>query len=62
MRQACLQAVRSAEPGWADVSAAAGFADQAHLVREFRDVYGWPPRLVHEYLRQIEHAHLVAED
>lgn len=59
MREACLQAVRSAEPGWADVAVATGFSDQPHLVREFRDIYGWPPRLVQEYLRRIEHLSVV---
>lgn len=60
MRFACLQAVRSAEPRWAGVSAETGFSDQSHLVREFQDIYGWPPRLVHEYLRRIDHRAVIA--
>ncbi len=59
MRAACLEAIRKSDPGWASVSASAGFADQAHLVREFQDIYGWPPTLVHEYLRRIEHLTVV---
>ncbi len=55
LRSACLEAIRTAEPRWADVSADAGFSDQSHLAREFQDVCGWPPRLVHEYLRRIAH-------
>ena len=55
LRAACWQAIASAEPEWAGVSADRGFADQSHMAREFRDVYGWPPRLVHEYLRRIDH-------
>lgn len=55
LRAACMEAVQSADPEWADLSFAAGFADQSHLMREFRDIYGWPPRLVHEYLRRIDH-------
>ena len=55
LREACSEALRRAEPGWVDLSGAAGFADQAHMAREFRDIYGWPPALVHHYLRQIEH-------
>lgn len=58
LRSACLEAVRCAEPGWASLSASAGFSDQSHLVREFQDIYGWPPRLVHEYLRRIEHVNI----
>ena len=55
IREACVQALQKKEPGWAALSAETGFSDQAHMVREFRDIYGWPPRLVHEYLSQIEH-------
>lgn len=60
LRAACLRAVRSTDPHWADVSADTGFSDQSHLVREFQDIYGWPPRLVHEYLLRIEHRTLDA--
>ncbi|MDZ4799804.1 MAG: helix-turn-helix domain-containing protein [Bryobacteraceae bacterium] len=59
MRSTCLRAVVSEDPQWAGLSADAGFADQAHLSREFRDIYGWPPRLVHEYLRRIEHLRVI---
>jgi hypothetical protein len=27
--------------------------------REFTDVYGWPPELVREYLRRIEHVRVL---
>jgi AraC-like DNA-binding protein len=30
--------------GWADIAYAAGYADQAHLVREFRELSGLSPR------------------
>jgi AraC-like DNA-binding protein len=58
LRHACLQVLASEGRSWADVSAAAGFADQAHMTREFSEVYGWPPNLVREYLRRIEHIHV----
>ena len=60
LRAVCLQAVESAHPRWAGVSADGGFSDQSHLAREFRDIYGWPPGLVHEYLRRITHSTVVA--
>jgi AraC-like DNA-binding protein len=59
LRAACVEAVRCDAPWWAGISAGAGFSDQAHLAREFTDIYGWPPRLVHEYLRRIQHVSLV---
>ncbi len=55
LRHACLQAVAPERVGWAAVSAESGFADQAHLTREFSEVFGWTPRLAAEYLRRIEH-------
>lgn len=55
LRHACLLAVAHEAAGSADLSAAAGFADQPHMSREFMDFYGWPPRLTLAYLRRIEH-------
>ena len=55
LRHACVQVLASEGRSWADVSAATGFADQSHMTREFGEVYGWPPNLVREYLRRIEH-------
>jgi AraC-like DNA-binding protein len=60
LRHACLQALALEKPSWADVSAATGFADQSHMAREFSHVFGWPPSLVREYLRRIEHIHVPA--
>ncbi|MGE0592347.1 MAG: helix-turn-helix domain-containing protein [Vicinamibacterales bacterium] len=58
LRDASIQVLASEGRSWADVSAATGFADQSHMNREFSEVYGWPPRLVREYLRRIEHIHV----
>jgi AraC-like DNA-binding protein len=58
IRQACIRSIAGDAAGWADISAEAGFADQAHLTREFSQVFGWSPRLMQEYLRRIEHRFL----
>ncbi len=55
IREVCARAIQPRPPRWADAASDAGFADQAHLSREFRDVFGWPPSLVREYLARIEH-------
>ncbi len=56
VRWACVQAVLGEESaGWAGVAGQSGFADQAHLSREFRRVFGWTPRMTEEYLKRIEH-------
>lgn len=60
IRHACLLAVASAGGSAADISAAAGFADQPHMSREFTELFGWPPRLTLEYLRRIEHQGVAA--
>ena len=41
--QACRLAQTGATPSWAGVAAESGFADQAHLVREFVSLAGEPP-------------------
>ena len=38
-------ALASERPDWADIAAACGFADQAHLAREFSDLAGRSPTL-----------------
>lgn len=58
IRQACLLALQRDDAALAGVSADAGFADQAHLTREFGDVFGWSPRLMLAYLERIDHGNL----
>jgi len=58
IRRACLLALQDRESGLAGVSSDAGFADQAHLTREFGGVFGWSPRLTLAYLERIEHRNI----
>jgi AraC-like DNA-binding protein len=55
IRAACVQAVAAESGSWAEISLESGYADQAHLTREFSQIFGWPPRLTQEYLRRIDH-------
>ncbi len=41
--QACAMVRQQIRPGIADIAAACGYADQAHMTREFRDLGGAPP-------------------
>jgi AraC-like DNA-binding protein len=44
---------------WIEVAAARGFADQAHLSREFRSLTGLSPGAFQRHLRRIAHGGLV---
>lgn len=46
--EAAERAGRGAPVAWADVAAELGYADQAHLTREFAEMVGWAPA---EYAR-----------
>ena len=53
-----ILALASGESCFTGVSSDAGFADQAHLTREFGGVFGWSPRLTLAYLERIEHGNI----
>ena len=60
-RRCALAALDPASPAaarWADLAAAHGFADQAHLVREFRHLLGLPPTLFSRQFARIKHRNL----
>jgi AraC-like DNA-binding protein len=54
IRKACVEAL-SANATWTSVSLEAGFADQAHLARECRNVFDMPPRQLKKTLERIRH-------
>jgi AraC-like DNA-binding protein len=41
-----LLAARASERSWAGLACASGFADQAHMINDFRDIVGAPPEQV----------------
>jgi AraC-like DNA-binding protein len=54
LRLSAASAVLEDRP-WAEVSAGGGFADQAHLVREFRSLLGVTPGKFEQHARRIDH-------
>jgi AraC-like DNA-binding protein len=58
-RRAFVEALRELKSRWSDLSSAAGYADQAHLVREFRSIFGMPPQAIDAYIRGIRHQRIV---
>ncbi len=55
---AALDASSVAAARWAELAAAHGFADQAHLVREFRHLLGLPPTAFARQFARIAHRDL----
>ncbi len=55
LREALLHLVEESDVSWAAVAAELGFADQAHLIREFSALAGLPPVVVSERIRRIGH-------
>lgn len=53
MRSALSHRLGQAAEPWSSTAAAAGFADQAHLTREFATMTGLAPRQVEKHLRRI---------
>jgi AraC-like DNA-binding protein len=62
LRSACLLVLGTPDRSWADLSALSGYADQAHLVREFGRLLGLTPRRAVALLRLIRHDFLGMAD
>lgn len=59
VRRSCIQLVEKHGAGLGDASLEAGFADQAHMAREFKSVFGASTQMIAQYLQQIRHENLV---
>jgi AraC-like DNA-binding protein len=58
-RHAALTLIQSDHPGWAQVASGTGFADQAHLIHEFKDLTGLTPEGLGNLVRKTSHGDLV---
>ncbi|MFN8093827.1 MAG: helix-turn-helix domain-containing protein [Vicinamibacteria bacterium] len=60
LRLSLLDALARREARWGDVAAAGGYADQAHLVREYRRLCGLRPQAFREHLGRIRHGRVTS--
>jgi AraC-like DNA-binding protein len=59
VRRVFVDALGDIKSHWADISNAAGYADQAHLVRDFRGVFRMSPQAIDAFVRSIRHQRIV---
>jgi AraC-like DNA-binding protein len=59
VRRAFVDALGDIKSRWAAISCAAGYADQAHLAREFKSVFGMSPQAIDAFVRSIQHQRIV---
>jgi AraC-like DNA-binding protein len=58
LRSSILDALSSPQRRWALLAAACGYADQAHLVREYKRLSGLAPEAFVTHLERIRHANV----
>jgi AraC-like DNA-binding protein len=58
-RHAAMKLVKTGRPDWAQVASGTGFADQAHMINEFKDLTGLTPEGLSERVRKTSHGDLV---
>ena len=58
-RYAALRLIEADRPGWATVASGSGFADQAHMINEFKDLTGLTPEGLGDHVRKTSHGDLV---
>ena len=62
VRWTAVDLVEHESDGWVDRAARAAFSDQAHLSREYRELFGASPSRVAELLGRISHGRLLPPD
>jgi AraC-like DNA-binding protein len=55
LRSSIVEALGSAERCWVELAAAGGYADQAHLVKEYKRLSGLAPEALLAHLARIRH-------
>jgi AraC-like DNA-binding protein len=55
LRASLVEALADPDRRWVELAAACGYADQAHLVREYRRLSGLPPEAFLAHLERIRH-------
>lgn len=58
-RAALVDAALAAPPRWCEIAVERGFADQAHLIAEFRRTLGRTPRSMMQHVRRIRHGRVL---
>ena len=58
-RHAAFQLMEANRPGWAQVASGTGFADQAHMINEFKDLTGLTPEGLEALVRKTSHGDLI---
>lgn len=59
-RLAAFKLIESRRPQWAQVASGSGFADQAHMIHEFKDLTGLTPEGLDAVIRKTSHGDLIA--
>ncbi len=59
LRASAVEAVFAADEPWVAIAAHRGYADQAHLIREFRGLLGVTPSGFEDHFRRIRHGRIV---
>lgn len=59
LRASAVEAVFDADEPWVDIAANHGYADQAHLIREYNGLLGITPSGFERHFRRIHHGRII---